>query len=42
VMKGFVSFLNRNGFRIFGYYRIILGGTILILLYMGVPLKIVD
>lgn len=42
VMKGFVSFLNRNGFRIFGYYRILLGGTILILLYMGVPLKIVD
>ena len=42
VMKGFVSFLNRNGFRIFGYYRIILGGTILILMYMGVPLKIVD
>jgi undecaprenyl-diphosphatase len=42
VMKGFVSFLNRNGFRIFGYYRIILGGTILILLSMGVPLKIVD
>lgn len=42
VMKGFVSFLNRNGFRIFGYYRILLGGTILILLYVGVPLKIVD
>jgi undecaprenyl-diphosphatase len=42
VMKGFVAFLTRNGFRMFGYYRILLGGTILILMYMGVPLKIVD
>jgi undecaprenyl-diphosphatase len=41
-MKGFVAFLTRNGFRMFGYYRILLGGTILILMYMGVPLKIVD
>jgi undecaprenyl-diphosphatase len=42
VMSAFVGFLNRNGFRIFGYYRIVLGLTILGLLYAGVPLKIVD
>jgi len=42
VMKGFVSFLNKNGFRVFGYYRIILGASILLLLSLGVPLKIVD
>jgi len=41
-MNVFVSFLNRNGFKVFGYYRIALGITILTLLYMGVPLKIVD
>ena len=41
-MNSFVSYLNKNGFRVFGYYRIILGLTILILLQLGVPLKIVD
>ncbi len=42
VMRGFVSFLNKNGFRVFGYYRILLGACILTLLNLGVPLKIVD
>jgi undecaprenyl-diphosphatase len=42
VMKGFVNFLQKNGFRVFGIYRIMLGATILLLMYMGVPLKIVD
>jgi undecaprenyl-diphosphatase len=41
-MNAFVGYLNKNGFRMFGYYRIVLGLTILILLYSGVPLKIVD
>ena len=41
-MNVFISFLNRNGFKVFGYYRIALGITILTLLYMGVPLKVVD
>jgi len=41
-MNGFVSFLTKHGFKVFGYYRIVLGLTILILLYMGVPLNIVD
>lgn len=42
VMSAFVGFLNRNGFRIFGYYRIALGFIILSLLYAGIPLKIID
>lgn len=42
VMRAFVGFLNKNGFRLFGYYRIVLGLTILGLLYAGVPLQIVD
>jgi len=41
-MNVFVSFLNKNGFKVFGYYRIVLGLTILLLIYMGVPLKIVE
>jgi undecaprenyl-diphosphatase len=41
-MSGFVNFLNKNGFRLFGYYRIVLGLTIIILLQFGVPLQIVD
>lgn len=41
-MAGFVNFLNKNGFRIFGYYRIALGLTLIVLLQMGVPLQIVD
>ena len=41
-MNGFVNYLNKNGFKVFGYYRIALGLTILVLLFLGVPLKIVD
>ncbi len=41
-MNSFVNFLNKNGFKVFGYYRIALGFTILLLLYLGVPLKLVD
>ncbi len=40
-MRSFVSFLTKHGFKIFGYYRIILGSIILILLAMGVDLKVV-
>ncbi len=40
-IRAFISFLTRNGFKIFGYYRIILGVIILILLYSGVELSIV-
>jgi undecaprenyl-diphosphatase len=34
-IKGFIRFLTNNGFRIFGYYRIVVGLIILILAAMG-------
>lgn len=41
-IKGFITFLTRHGFRVFGYYRIIVGGIILILLALGVDLSMVE
>ena len=38
-IKSFISFLNKNGFKVFGYYRIVLGGLILILFFAGVNLE---
>lgn len=40
-IKSFISFLTKNGFKVFGYYRIILGLIILALYYFGVQLSIV-
>jgi undecaprenyl-diphosphatase len=40
-IKSFINFLTRHGFKVFGYYRIILGSLILILYYLGVELSIV-
>lgn len=40
-IKFFIGFLQKYGFRFFGYYRIILGVSILILLFLGYDLKIV-
>lgn len=40
-MRSFVGYLTKHGFRMFGYYRIIVGGIILILLIAGVDLQIV-
>ncbi len=40
-IRSFISFLTRHGFKLFGYYRIILGIILLILLYSGVELSIV-
>jgi undecaprenyl-diphosphatase len=40
-IKSFISFLTSHGFRVFGYYRIILGAAILILYYLGVELSVV-
>lgn len=40
-IKSFISFLTKNGFKIFGYYRIVVGIIILVLYYMGVGLSIV-
>lgn len=39
-IKFFINYLTRFGFRLFGYYRILLGLLILILLALGVELKI--
>jgi undecaprenyl-diphosphatase len=40
-IKFFISFLTRHGFKIFGYYRIIVGGIIIIMLMAGHGLKMV-
>jgi undecaprenyl-diphosphatase len=40
-IKSFIGFLTRHGFKVFGYYRILLGVVILILYYMGIQLSIV-
>ena len=40
-IKSFINFLTRHGFRIFGYYRIIIGAVILVLYYLGMGLTIV-
>ncbi|MFN3403166.1 MAG: undecaprenyl-diphosphate phosphatase [Cytophagaceae bacterium] len=39
-IKFFIGFVTKFGFRIFGYYRIVVGLTILILAALGVELKI--
>jgi len=38
-IKGFISFLTRFGFRVFGYYRIIVGLVILAMLFFGIDLN---
>jgi undecaprenyl-diphosphatase len=40
-IKFFISILTKYGFRMFGYYRIVLGGIILIMLALGYDLKMV-
>jgi len=40
-IKSFIGYLNKNGFKLFGYYRIILGLILIILLVSGYDLKIV-
>jgi len=40
-IKAFISFLTKHGFKMFGYYRIILGVVLLALLLSGVKLDIV-
>ncbi len=41
-MKWFVSFLTKYGFKAFGWYRIIVGGIILVMLLSGMSLNMVD
>ncbi len=40
-IKFFIAILNKYGFKIFGYYRIILGAVLLILLAAGIELSMV-
>ena len=40
-IKSFIRFLTLHGFKVFGYYRIVVGAIILILYYLGVELAIV-
>jgi undecaprenyl-diphosphatase len=39
-IKSFIGFLTKHGLQAFGYYRIIVGAAIIILLAAGVNLKI--
>ena len=41
-MKWFVNFLTRNGFKVFGLYRIVVGLIIIVLLLTGHSLSMVD
>ncbi|WP_276943578.1 undecaprenyl-diphosphate phosphatase [Hallella colorans] len=41
-MKWFVNFLAKYGFKAFGWYRIVVGGVILVLLFCGQSLAMVD
>lgn len=40
-IKSFIAFLTRHGFKVFGYYRIVVGSAILILYYLGIELSVV-
>jgi undecaprenyl-diphosphatase len=38
-IKGFISYLTKNGFKVFGWYRIAVGTIILVLYFMGYNLQ---
>ena len=40
-IKTFISFLQKHGFKVFGWYRIVVGLVLIVLLLMGVDLKVV-
>jgi undecaprenyl-diphosphatase len=40
-IKTFITFLQKHGFRVFGWYRIVVGMVLIILLLMGVDLSVV-
>lgn len=40
-IKSFISFLTKHGFKMFGYYRIVVGAVILVLHYFGTGLSII-
>jgi undecaprenyl-diphosphatase len=41
VIKAFISFLNNHGFRLFGWYRIVVGSAILLLMALGIELQVI-
>lgn len=40
-IKGFIAYLTKHGFRIFGWYRIVLALIILIRYFMGYPMQVI-
>ncbi|WP_276348340.1 undecaprenyl-diphosphate phosphatase [Daejeonella sp. JGW-45] len=40
-IKYFISFLQKRGFRLFGWYRIVVGGVLLVLLLSGYDLQVI-
>lgn len=38
-IRSFISYLSKNGFKIFGYYRIVLGSVLILLMLFGVNLQ---
>lgn len=39
-IKSFIGYLNKHGFKAFGWYRIIVGGVLLVLYFLNIPLQI--
>ena len=40
-IKSFIGYINKHGFRVFGWYRIIAGGIILAFLLAGFDLQVI-
>ncbi|NMD15921.1 MAG: undecaprenyl-diphosphate phosphatase, partial [Bacteroidales bacterium] len=40
-IRTFINYLTRHGFKLFGWYRIFLGGLILVLMALGINLNII-
>lgn len=41
-ITSFIRFLTNKGFKVFGYYRIVIGLIILVLWFLNIPLSIID
>lgn len=39
-IKSFIGYLNKHGFKAFGWYRIVVGGVLLVLYFLNIPLQI--
>ena len=40
-IKSFIGFLNKHGFKAFGWYRIIVGGVLIVLFLLHIPIEII-